>query len=174
MKSENSILEELSFPSNYISSQRDVLNFIERAFADGVFFKNKVYAAVQGSQMILILDGMSFPFMPKESVDDARTRVVGDGVEIIAEPETIKQIIQGFDNKTKALYWWLLVKYADTTIMKTQAATTIYAKLGENGVIDNVINPVPLYVQDYMKPCSCDNDDDDYDDDDEDFEDDEY
>jgi hypothetical protein len=169
MKSENTILEELTFPSNYISSLRDVLSFVEKAFADGVFFKNKVYAAVQGSQMLLVLDGLSFPFLPKESVVDARSRVIGDDVQTITEPGDIKEIIKLFDNKTKALYWWILSKYADTTILKTQAATTIYATLGENGVIDNVMNPVPSFVNDFINPqCDEDCDDDDDDEDDED------
>lgn len=174
MKSENTILEELTFPTNYISSLRDVLSLVEKAFEDGVFFKNKVYAAVQGNQMFLILNGLSFPFFPKESVVDARTRVLGDGVEVITESEDIKKIIQSFDNKTKALYWWILSKYAETTILKTQAATTIYAVLGENGVIDNVMNPSPTYVNDFIKSHESCEDDDDDDDDDEEEDDDPY
>lgn len=169
MKSENTILEELTFPSNYISALRDVLSFVEKAFEDGVFFKNKVYASVNGSQMLLVLDGLSFPFLPRDAVTDARTRVVGDEVQVITEPDAIKKIIQGFDNKTKALYWWILSKYAETTVLKTQAATTIYAILGENGVIDNVINPPPSYISDFHKAdesCEDDDDDDDYDEDD--------
>jgi len=169
MKSENTILEELTFPTNYISSLRDVLSLVEKAFADGVFFKNKVYAAVQSNQMFLVLNGLSFPFLPKASVVDARSRVVGDGVETITEAEDIKKIIQGFENKTQALYWWILSKYADTTILKTQAATTIYAILGENGIVDNVMNPSPTYVNDFLTSQegeSCVDDDDDEDEDD--------
>lgn len=168
MKSENTILEELTFPTNYISSLRDVLSLVEKAFEDGVFFKNKVYAAVQTNQMVLILDGLSFPFLPKANVDDARTRVVGDGVEIITEAEEIKTIIKSFENKTQALYWWILSKYAETTILKTQAATTIYAVLGENGVIDNVMSPPPSYIKDFEHSDEDeeDVDDDDYEEDD--------
>jgi len=174
MKSENTILEELTFPTNYISSLRDVLSLVEKAFADGVFFKNKVYAAVQSNQMLLVLDGLSFPFLPKESVIDARTRVVGDGVQSITEPEAIKTIIKSFDNKTQALYWWILSKYAETTILKTQAATSIYAILGENGVIDTIMNPAPSYVSDFIGSCDDDEDDDDDDEDDDDEDDDDY
>lgn len=170
MKSENTILEELTFPTNYISSLRDVLSLVEKAFADGVFFKNKVYATVQNNQMLLVLDGLSFPFRPKDVVVDARDRVTGDSVETITNAEEIKTIIKSFDNKTQALYWWILSKYAETTVLKTQAATSIYAILGENGVIDNVINPAPSYMTDFTQPdkeCSeDDDDDDDYDDDD--------
>lgn len=167
MKSENTILEELTFPSNYISSLRDVLTLVEKAFADGVFFKNKVYSTVREDQMFLVLDGLSFPFLPRASVVDAKDRVVGDGVQTITEPNEIKKIIQSFDNKTQALYWWILSKYAETTILKTQAATTIYAMLGENGVIDNVMNPAPSYVDDFIhahdESDEDDDDDDEYD-----------
>jgi len=168
MKSENTILEELSFPSNYLSSMKDVTAFVERAFNDGVYFKNKVYATVQGNQMLFVLDGISFPLMSKEAVVDARVRLIGDELETISDPLAIKRLIQGFDDKTKALYWWLLVKYAEATILKTQAATTIYAVLGENGVVDNVYAPPPSYIQDFEESCDDDEDDECCDDEDDD------
>lgn len=170
MKSENSLLEELSFPSNYLSAFADVNGVIIRAHADGVYFRNDFHARLDNDQMSLRMDGLVLPLLSAEAIIDARSRLVGDQAEIITDESVLKGLLREFENKTRAMYWYLLWKYGGQTgIIRTQAGLSLFSVLGENGVYDIIQTPTPAYIQDFQCSQECDDcveDDEDWEDED--------
>lgn len=150
MKSENSLLEELTFPPNYMSAYNDILALVARAFDDGVYFQNTFHALLQGDHMLLRMDGITLPLLTAEAIADAKSRLVGDQAEIITDEAALKTILRGFDSRNRALYWYLLWKYGvETTVISTQAGVCLFSTLGENGVYDMKQNPPPLFIDEF-------------------------
>lgn len=170
MKSERSILEELSFPSNYMSAYNDIFAIVSRAFEDGVYFRDTFHAVLVGEQMLLRMDGIELPILTKEALEDAKNRLTADQAEIISDENAFKTLLRDFPSKTKAMYWFLIWKYGvETTIIKTQAGTALFALLGENGVYDLIQNPPPQFIQNYIAEQESSYDED-WDEDEEDWE----